>query len=97
MKLFLSHPMSGKSEEEILQIRKDMYKWISERLGDDLELIDSYLDLGDASPLMYIAKSIELLDQADIVLVHPDWVSSRGCRVEVDCALMYKVKHVIFM
>ena len=97
MKLFLSHPMTGKNRQEILKLRCEMLEWIYERYGANFELIDSYLDLGDVGPLIYISKSIELLDQADIVLVHPDWIFSRGCKVEVDCALMYRKKHVIFM
>ena len=89
--------MTGKSRQEILAIRTEMLEWAYKQYGPDLELIDTYLDLGDVGPLVYISKSIELLDQADIVLVHPDWVFSRGCKVEVDCALMYGIKHVIFM
>ena len=97
MKIFLSHPMTGMSEEKILQLREEMMEWAYEHIGPNLDLIDSYLDLGDVSPLIYISKSIELLDQADVVLVHPDWIFSRGCKVEVDCALLYGKHNVIFM
>ena len=97
MKLFLSHPMTGKNRQEIFQLRCEMLEWIYERYGANFELIDSYLDLGDVGPLIYISKSIEQLDQADVVLVHPDWIFSRGCKLEVDAALMYGIKHVIFM
>lgn len=97
MKIFLSHPMTGKSKAEIGNIRGEMMLWAYNHITPDLELIDSYLDLGDVGPLIYISKSIELLDQADIVLVHPDWIFSRGCKLEVDAALMYRKKHVIFM
>ena len=79
MKIFLSHPMTGKNRQEILKLRSEMLEWAYEHYGPDLELIDSYLDLGD------------------IVLVHPDWIFSRGCKLEVDAALMYRKKHVIFM
>lgn len=96
-KLFLSHPMTGKTEEEILKLRTEMVMWAKLTIDNDLELIDSYLDLGDVSPLVYISKSIELLEQADIVLVHPDWIYSRGCKLEVEAALMYGNKNVIFM
>lgn len=97
MKLFLSHPVTGKSRQEVLQLRCEMLEWAYDIYGPDLELIDSYLDLGDVGPIIYITKSIELLDQADIVLVHPDWIYSRGCKIEVEVALMYGKKHVVFM
>ena len=46
MKLFLSHPMTGKTRQEILQLRCEMLEWAYDIYGPDLELIDSYLDLG---------------------------------------------------
>ena len=71
MKIFLSHPMTGMNRQEILKLRCNMLEWAYDHLGPDLELIHSYLDLGDVGPLVYISKSIELLDQADVILVHP--------------------------
>ena len=44
MKLFLSHPMTGKSRQEILAIRTEMLEWAYKHYGPDLELIDTYLD-----------------------------------------------------
>ena len=97
MKIFLSHPMTGKSKAEIENIRGEMMLWAYNHIAPDLELIDSYLDLGDVGPLVYISKSIELLDQADVILVHPNWIFSRGCKIEVECALMYGKHNVVFM
>ena len=96
-KIFLSHPMSGMKEKEIYQIRHEMKEYIEDYLGEEVEIIHSYLDLGDVHPLIYISKCLELMTLADIVLVHPDWEISRGCRIEVDSAILYKIPHVIFM
>lgn len=96
-KIFLSHPMTGKSKEEIYDIREQMKEWATMWVYPHVEVIDSYLDLGDVGPLVYIAKSVELLDQADIVIVHPDWIFSRGCKLEVDAALMYGKHDVHFI
>lgn len=97
MKLFLSHPMSGLSEEVILRTRKEAMDWARENIDPEVELIDSYLDLGEVHPLKYIAKSIELLADADVILVLPGWENSRGCKVELECALMYGKRNIIFM
>lgn len=96
MKLFLSHPMTGYTEEEILKVRSDAFEWAKENISPDVELIDSYLDLGDVSPLIYISKSIELLADADVILALPGWENSRGCKIEMECAILYGKRNIIF-
>ena len=95
--VFLSHPMAGKTDKGIFQIRHEMKNYIEDYLGEEVEIISSYMDLGDVHSLIYIGKCLELMSLADIVLVHPDWKISRGCRIEVDAAILYKIPHVIFM
>ena len=96
-KVFLGHPMAGLSDDEILEVRAGAYQWALENIGPDIEIIDSFLDLGLVHPLIYIAKSIELLAQADIILVLPGWEMSKGCKIEVECALLYGKHDIIFM
>lgn len=96
-KVFLSHPMSGKSDAEIYSIRYEMREYIRKELNEDVEILSSYFNSGDKHPLVYLGKCLALMSKADVVLVHPDWKISRGCRVEVDAAMLYKIPHVIFM
>lgn len=41
-KLFISQPMSNKTEEEILSEREEAIRAAKELLGEDIEVIDSY-------------------------------------------------------
>ena len=68
-KLFISQPMRGKTDEEILKERKEAIEAAERILGEEVEVIDSFFEKApvDAKPLWFLGKSIELLSDADIV------------------------------
>ena len=35
--------------------------------------------------------------QADIVVVAPGWTDSRGCVIEVQCAIEYGINEIIYL
>ena len=69
MKLFISQPMRGKTNEEILAVRAKAIESAERNLGEKVEVIDSFFQNApvDAKPLWYLAKSLELLSNADVV------------------------------
>ena len=87
MKIMISQPMAGKTNEQILDERKEL---IRELQNEGHIIIDTVLDISEnKSPIYYLAKSIELLDQADAVIFMKGWQNARGCRVEHFIALEY--------
>lgn len=76
--------MNGKSEDDILKERESLIDLAKRILvNEDVEVIDSYLDLGpDAQPLEYLAESIRLMASADYVVFSKGWANYRGCKVE---------------
>ena len=99
MKVFISQPMRGKTSEEILNERNRAIDTLKKR-NCDLEIIDSYFkDYNPENgciPLKYLAKSIELLADADVLLCIGDWENARGCRIEHECAIQYGIKVIYF-
>lgn len=98
IKVFISQPMRGLSEKEILSQRNEAIKIIKsdlEALGQDCEIIESYFEdynpLAGCIPMKYLAKSIELLADADLLLCIGDWSNARGCKIEHDCAKAYGI------
>lgn len=95
-KLFISQPMRGKSEEQIKAEREKAIKVARQILNDDVEVIDSYFEDYNPSngcvPLKYLAKSLELLADADIAYFANGWSEARGCRIEHDCAVAYGIE-----
>lgn len=96
-KLFISQPMRGKTDEEILAVREKAIESAERNLGEKVEVIDSFFQNApvDANPLWYLAKSLELLSTADVVYFAKDWEKYRGCRIENTCAVEYGIELVI--
>ena len=93
-KLFISQPMGGKSDEEILSERENSIRIAKEILGEDVEVIDTfYTDFSsNAKPLEYLARSISDLAKADIAYFVEGWQKARGCKIEHECAVQYGIK-----
>ena len=70
-KLFISQPMRGRSDEDILAEREKAIHEAEEMLGEPVEVIDSFFQAApvDAKPLWFLGKSLELLAGADIATV----------------------------
>lgn len=94
IKIFISQPMNGKGDEEILKERKQIIADAAVALqADRLEVIDSILDLAEgAKPLQYLAKSLDLLAGADMAVFGKGWDAARGCKIEHEAAVAYGIK-----
>lgn len=92
-KLFISQPMKGKTDEEILQEREAAIRAAKEIAGEDVEVLDSFFQGADLTkPLEYLGESIKVLAQADIAYFAPGWRKARGCKIEHECATQYGVR-----
>lgn len=92
-KLFISQPMKGKTDEEILAERRKAIRSAERQLGEPIEVIDSFFQsaLADAKPLWFLGKSLELLAGADIAYFAKGWQEARGCKIENICAIEYGI------
>lgn len=95
-KLFISQPMNGKTDEEILTERQVAIEKAKEILDEEVEVIDTfYTDFSpDAKPLEYLARSIKDLASADIAYFAKGWDEKRGCKIEYECATQYGIKTI---
>lgn len=92
-KLFISQPMNGKTNDEILSAREKAIKSAERELGEPVEVIDSFFKDAphEARPLWFLGKSLELLSTADVVYFAKGWENARGCRIEKQCAIEYGI------
>ena len=95
-KLFISQPMRGKTDAEILAERSNAIQAAKDSVKDEIEVIDSFFQDApvDATPLWYLDESLKLLATADVAYFAPGWDKARGCKIENLCAKEYGV-HVI--
>lgn len=93
-RLFISQPMRGKSDEQILKERQEAIERAKEFFGEDVEVIDSFFQNApaDARPLWFLGKSLELLSTADIAYFAKGWQEARGCKIENECAIAYGIR-----
>ena len=96
-RLFISQPMRGKTDEEILAVREKAIASAKKHIGEDVEGIDSFFQNApaEAKPLWFLGKSLELLSTADVAYFAKGWEEARGCRIENTCAVEYGIDIVI--
>ena len=92
-KLFISQPMRGKTDEEILKERKALIADVYMKTHEEVGVIESFFENApaDATPLWYLGESLKLLGTADFAVFAPGWQDYRGCRIEHDAAVAYGI------
>ena len=100
MKVFISQPMKGLTDEEILKVREDAIELatIALRSSEGVEIIDSFFQSAptDAKPLWYLGKSLELLSTANVCIFVKGWENARGCKIEHECCKQYGIPTLYF-
>ena len=99
-KLFISQPMRGLTNEEILKVREEIKNRAEKTIGEPLELINSFFEdypgeIIKYIPVWYLGKSIQLLSRSDIVYFGSDWRNARGCKIEYEIANVYGIEVII--
>lgn len=100
MKVFVSQPMSGLTDAEIIAVREKVF-------GDykadhpNAVLMDAYSEIKKGMGEYYtyehpnvamLSKAIDMLADSDIVLFAKGWEKHRGCRIEDKIATYYDIK-----
>lgn len=81
-KLFISIPMTGRSDDVVW---KEMHIWkkkIEKHYGEKFELIDNLHKEGEMNSVQMLGDSIDLMGKADLIFFVPGWENSKGCRIE---------------
>lgn len=90
--------MNGKTKDEILTERNKAIDIATNFCDDAVKVIDSYFEDYNPDngcvPLKYLAKSIELMADADLVYFAPGWNEARGCKIEHECAINYGIQTI---
>ncbi len=90
MKVMISQPMKGKSEEQIRNEREELVRKLQEK---GYEIVDTIF--AEETPkncdeaLFYLSKSIEAIGKVDGVVFMAGWEYARGCTIEHEVAMKY--------
>jgi hypothetical protein len=91
-KVFISQPMRGKTDEEILAERKCLEESAREKLGEDVVFLGSFFGKFDVKALQFLGRSLEMLAEADAAIFGRGWTDARGCRIEHMVCEEYGIK-----
>ena len=80
-KLFISQPMRGLTDAEIMRARRKAKAEAEEILNENVEVLDSFFAQCDheVNPLYYLGKALMILSEADYAIFVEGWDKSRGC------------------
>ena len=89
MKIMISQPMAGKTQEQIKNEREAL---VFELEKKGYEVVDTVF--ADEAPegneaVYYLSKSVEAMSKVDGVVFMPGWKKARGCSIEHDIATQY--------
>lgn len=93
MKVMISQPMSGRSEETIKNERKEIIEKFNKmhiEVIDTLFAAESPQDCHTA--IFYLAKAINAMSGVDALYMCDGWPQARGCRIEYLVAQEYGIK-----
>lgn len=97
MKVFISQPMSGKTNEEIIARRKEIIEMIENKyLNENISFVYSIIEDEPSNdtpykPVWYLGDSIKKLATATLAYFDKGWQKARGCCIEHDVCELYKI------
>ena len=90
MKVMISQPMNGKTNEEVREERKILVNELTEQ---GYEVVDTVIS--ENAPkncdeaIYYLSKSIEFISKVDAIIFMNGWEKARGCKIEYEVAKNY--------
>lgn len=89
MKIMISQPMKGKSNEQIREERAELVKGLEE---EGHEVIDTVFETAPADEdiaIYMLSQSIRYIGKVDALYFMKGWEKARGCKIEHQVAVEY--------
>ena len=94
MKIFISQPMNGRTDEEVMKRRDEIKKYCIKVFQKPCEFIDSFtkpVDLVNKGRIAMLGHSITMMHDAELVVFDKGWDKAHGCCVERLVCSEYKI------
>ena len=89
MKIFISQPITGKSNSEIFATRKNIVSKLHTKYPDATIINSIILGGNDTNDIKYLGLTLNLMSDADLIVMAKDRANSKGCQVEQYVATIY--------
>ena len=91
IKVFISHPMHGKSSTKISSEREQLAQLARDYTGQDVIINGIDIENINVKSLEFLSIAIEALSQADIAVFGRGWLEARECLILHQCCKDYGV------
>lgn len=93
MRVMISQPMNGRSEEEIKKERQEIIGKFDRMHITVINTIFTEEAPDDCNPAVYyLGKSISAMKDIDALYMCDGWREARGCKIEYEVAKAYGIK-----
>lgn len=89
MKIMISQPMRGKTNEQIRQERAELVKELEEQGHEVVDTVFENAPADEDIAIYMLSQSIRYIGKVDAVVFMPGWENARGCRIEYEVADNY--------
>lgn len=89
MKIMISQPMRGKTNEQIRQERAELVKELEEQGHEVVDTVFEEAPANEDIAIYMLSQSIRYIGKVDAVVFMPGWEEARGCRIEYEVADNY--------
>lgn len=90
MKVMISQPMRGKTNEQIMTERQELVEELKKQGHEVVDTVFAKETPKDCdTALYYLSKSIEAIGKVDGIVFMKGWENARGCRIEYEVAVAY--------
>lgn len=90
MKVMISQPMKGKTEEQIRKERAEVVRKLESLCWEVVDTVFAKETPKNCdTALYYLSKSIEAIGKVDAVMFMNDWQEARGCKIEHEICQQY--------
>lgn len=89
MKMMISQPMKGKTNEQIREERAEIVTRLQE---EGIEVVDTVFEQAPADEdvaIYMLSQSIRYMGKVDAVYFMKGWEKARGCKIEHEVAVEY--------
>lgn len=95
MKIMISQPMRGKTNEQIREERAELVKRMQEEGHEVVDTVFENAPADEDVAIYMLSQSIRYIGKVDAIVFMPGWEKARGCKIEHQVAVEYG-KQVIY-
>ncbi len=89
MKLMISQPMRGKTNEQIREERAELVSRLQEEGNEVIDTVFENAPVDEDIAIYMLSQSIRYIGKVDEIVFMKGWEKARGCKIEHEVAVEY--------